>query len=126
MKDIINTGILAFSFLALFGIAEILYHKVNVKAEWTRKLVHFGTGILTLLFPVMLNDHLYVFFLCASFALLLLASLRFNRLKSIHAIDRKSYGSISYPVFERRVFRRREEKKRDFAVSFPKAAFCDF
>jgi dolichol kinase len=97
-NDIINTIYLALSFLALFGLAEILYHYANVKVELTRKLVHFGTGLLTLLFPVMLNNHWLVLFLCASFALILLVSLRFNLLRSINAIDRVSAGSISYPI----------------------------
>lgn len=97
-NDIIHTAILASSFLTLFGAAEILYHKLKVKAELTRKTVHFGTGILTLLFPVLLSSHWYVLFLCASFALILLASLKFGLLRSINAIDRKSHGSISYPV----------------------------
>ncbi|TND08135.1 MAG: phosphatidate cytidylyltransferase [Bacteroidetes bacterium] len=97
-KQLIITGILAASFLVLFGTAEILYHKMKIKAELTRKFVHVGTGALTLLFPVLLDNHWYVLFLCASFAGILLLSLRFNLLKSINAIDRESHGSISYPV----------------------------
>ena len=97
-QDIINTAILATSFLSLFALAELLYHKLKVQVELTRKLVHFGTGIITLLFPLMLGNHWLVLFLCGSFALILLISLKFNLLKSINAIDRKSHGSILYPV----------------------------
>jgi phytol kinase len=97
-KDILNTGILSLSFLVLFGIAEILYHKFKVKAELTRKLVHFVTGILTLLFPILLDNHWLVLLLCGSFALILALSLKFGLIKSINAIDRESHGSISYPI----------------------------
>lgn len=97
-KEILNTAILASAFLALFALAELLYHRFNVRAELTRKLVHFGTGLLTLLFPLMLNNHWAVLFLCVSFAIILITSLRFNFLKSINAIDRKSHGSITYPL----------------------------
>lgn len=97
-QQLINTAILAGSFLALFGLAELLYHFAKVKAEITRKIVHFGTGILTLLFPILLDNHWLVLFLCASFAVILFLSLRFNLLKSINAIDRKSYGSLCYPL----------------------------
>lgn len=97
-NEIIYTAILAASFLLLFGLAELLYYKLKVKAELTRKLVHFGTGMLTLLFPVLLDNQWFVLLLCAGFALILIASLKFNKLKSINAIDRKSYGSILYPV----------------------------
>ena len=92
--NIINTALLASSFLALFGIAEILYHFLKMQAELTRKIVHIGTGLLTLLFPLMLSNHWYVLFLCTSFAAILLASLRLNLLPSINAIGRKSAGSL--------------------------------
>jgi dolichol kinase len=97
-KDIIHTAILATAFLLLFALAELLYHKWKVKVELTRKLVHFGTGIITLLFPILLSNQWFVLFLCGSFAVILLTSLKFNLLKSINAIDRKSHGSILYPV----------------------------
>lgn len=97
-KEIINTIILATAFLLLFAVAEIFYHKLKVKVELTRKLVHFGTGIITMLFPIMIGNHWFVLFLCGSFALILLISLKFNLLQSVNAIERKSYGSISYPL----------------------------
>jgi len=98
MKEIIPPLILACCFLALFGIAELLYHFSQVRAEWTRKIVHIGTGLLTLLFPVVLASHWQVLFLCASFLVILLASLKFGWLPSINAIDRFSYGSILFPI----------------------------
>lgn len=97
-KDLLNTLVLAACFLALFGLAELLYHRLKVKVELSRKIVHVGTGLLTLLFPLMLSNHLFVLLLCGSFAILLICSLRFNFLPSINAIERKSVGSIAYPV----------------------------
>ena len=96
-KEIINTGLLAVLFLLLFAIAEFLYHKLKVKADLTRKIVHFGSGVLTLLFPIMLGNHWLVLILCAGFAIILIVSLKFHFLKSINLIDRISYGSILYP-----------------------------
>lgn len=98
MKEIIPALILACCFLALFALAELLYHVAKVRAEWTRKIVHIGTGLLTLLFPVVLSSHWPVLFLCASFLVILLASLQFGWLPSINAIDRFSYGSILFPI----------------------------
>jgi phytol kinase len=95
--EIINAGLLAISFLVLFALAELLYYKLSVRAEFTRKLVHFGTGLLTLLFPLRLNDQWLVLLLCATFSVIIIASLKFNFLRSINGIDRKSHGSISYP-----------------------------
>lgn len=97
-SEILNAILLAAFFLVLFAIAEVVYHFFKVKAELTRKLVHVGTGLLTLLFPVMLKNHWLVLLLCSSFALILILSLKFNLLKSINAIDRESVGSIAYPI----------------------------
>lgn len=96
--DLLNALILAACFLALFGLAEILYHFLKVKVELTRKIVHFGTGLLTMLFPVLLSNHWWVLVLCTSFAVILIFSLKFKLLPSINAIERESVGSIAYPI----------------------------
>ncbi len=98
MNELISASLLAAGFLVLFAFGEFLYHVVKLGVEWTRKIVHIGTGVLTLLFPVFLQNHWYVFALCASFALILIISLKFNGLKSINAINRKSHGSLYYPL----------------------------
>lgn len=92
-----NFIILASSFLLLFGFAEILYHFFGYKAEFTRKVVHIGTGIITLLFPVMLGNHWLVLLLSVSFLVILCVSLWYNFLPSINAIERFSVGSLLYP-----------------------------
>lgn len=97
-KEIINIILLTGMFLSLFTIAEVLYHRFNIEAENTRKIVHAGTGIITMLFPVFFQSQWPVLFLCASFALILLLSLRFHFLPSVNAIDRASYGSLLYPL----------------------------
>lgn len=94
---IVHTFYLACCFLALFGVAEWLYHKAGWKAEATRKIVHIGTGLLALTFPLLLADHRYVLLLCSSFLVILLLSMRLRLLPSINAIGRKSAGSLAYP-----------------------------
>ena len=99
MKEIIlNMTYLSAAFLSLFGFAEILFYKTRLRVEHTRKLVHFGTGLLTLLFPLYLTSHRQVLLLCGSFLGILVLSQKFDLLKSINAVDRKTYGSILFPV----------------------------
>lgn len=98
IQDLQYILILGFAFLVLFGFAEILHHKFKVDAELTRKTVHLGTGLLTLLFPLMLTSYWSVLALCSSFAVILLLSKRFNFLKSINAVPRTTHGSILYPL----------------------------
>jgi dolichol kinase len=86
------------SFLALFFIAEALYRFAKVQAEYSRKIVHAGTGLLTLLFPIFLTEIWQVSILCGSFLVLLLLSMRLNWFPSIHAVERRTAGSWLYPV----------------------------
>jgi phytol kinase len=97
-QDFLNAILLGVSFLLLFGIGELMFHYFKVKVELTRKFSHAGTGLLTLLFPLLLGSHWLVLFLCSSFAVILLLSMKYGFLKSINAIDRDSVGSIAYPV----------------------------
>jgi dolichol kinase len=98
MNDLLPIAWLSACFIGLFCLSELIHRTTSAKVEHTRKLVHFGTGILTLMFPAFLTSSWSVFALCASFAAILLLSLKYTFLPSINAIDRKSYGSILYPV----------------------------
>jgi dolichol kinase len=98
LPDINALFLLSCFFLILFGFAEFLYHYFKVKGETSRKIVHIGTGILTMLFPVFLTTYWSVVFLCTSFLLLLIVSQKYHFLRSIHDIDRPSLGSLLYPV----------------------------
>lgn len=99
MRDgIWHLVLMAGAFLGLFLLAEVLYRRRAVNAESTRKLVHVGTGLLALLFPVVFTNHWQVLLLCGLFALLLMLSIRHGLLPSINAIRRESYGSLGYPV----------------------------
>ncbi len=97
-KEIINTAILAAAFLVVFGTAEFMYHFLKMAVEITRKFVHIASGFIALLFPLLINNQWYVLFLCASFALILICSIRFDLLPSINAVNRKTLGSIAYPA----------------------------
>lgn len=96
--ELIQVGIYAALFLVLFGLAEILYHYARVYVEITRKMVHIGTGLITLSFPVFLETHWSVLILTVAFVGILSLSKKFNLLKSINDIDRFSRGSILYPI----------------------------
>ncbi len=97
-SNFINLLLLSGLFIALFAVAELLYRFAKVNAEYTRKIVHIGTGLLTMLFPLMFTGYIWVVGICASFFVLLSISLKFGYLPSINAIQRKSHGSLSYPV----------------------------
>lgn len=96
--NVINLSILTVAFLTLFGVAEIAHRFFNISAERTRKFVHVMTGIFTMSFPWLLESHWSVLLLCGGFFIILLLSMKFGFLASINAVERKTAGSLLYPV----------------------------
>ena len=96
--SVLNTIILGFAFLVLFGIGEVLRRKYGYKSEVTRKISHIFSGLITFTFPILINDIWLVLVLSVSFAILLFATKRTKYLDSKHDVERKSVGSYIYPA----------------------------
>ena len=96
--DLFRGAAIAVAFLLLLGIAELLRYRFLWSVEWTRKLVHFGGGIVCLLFPFLILSHWVVLALAISMAAIFLITRRMGLLNSVHGIERKSRGSEYYPV----------------------------
>lgn len=96
--EITYTGIYSAIFMTLFGIAEVMYHKMRVPIEITRKFVHMGTGFVCLSFPFFLSTHWSVLFLTLSFVLILVLSMKYRLLKSINAVRRTTRGAFLFPI----------------------------
>jgi CDP-diglyceride synthetase len=94
----INTLLYFGVFSFVFLLAEVLYHSFKSKVEISRKFVHIGSGLISLSFPFYINNHWVVLLLCSNFILILMLSKRFGFLQSINKIDRKSFGSMLFPV----------------------------
>lgn len=97
-QNYIYTIVLGLGFLTIFLIAEWLYQQKKMSSELTRKLVHFSSGFLILLFPVLLNSIFLVGVLCSSFMALLFISKQLHFFKGIHAVERETHGSFLYPI----------------------------
>ena len=97
-NELLFSGLYVFLFSILFITAEVLYYKVQCKAETSRKFVHIVSGIACLSFPLVFKNHWYVAFLCGGFILILAASLKYKKLPSINNIGRQSFGSWLFPV----------------------------
>lgn len=95
---ITNVLILSAYFLMAFAIGEIGYRFFKIQPEYTRKWSHISSGFLALLFPFMIDDWLYVALICSSFTVILVASKPLGLLPSINAVNRKTYGSILFPL----------------------------
>ena len=88
--------LVALSLLLVF--TELVYRRLGVKGEVTRKFAHFTATLSTVTFPYIFNDHWYVLTLAVIFFVLLYISRNGVQLKSIHDIERISVGSYLLPV----------------------------
>jgi len=86
----------AISFLLIFN--ELIYRRLGLKGEITRKFAHFTATLSTVTFPYLFTEHWYVLVLAVAFFIILFISRNGTQLKSIHDIGRKSVGSYLLPL----------------------------
>jgi phytol kinase len=92
------TIIFLVAFLLLLVFNELVYRRLNLNGELTRKFAHFSGTLSTITFPYLFTNHWYVFSLALIFFALLFISRNYSYLKSIHDIKRISVGSYLLPV----------------------------
>lgn len=98
INQLILTGVflIAISLLLIFN--EMIYRRMGLKGEVTRKFAHMTGTLSTISFPYLFNDHWYVLFLAICFLVLLFISKNTKHLQSIHDISRPSVGSYLLPA----------------------------
>lgn len=98
----INQIVLTFIFLIaisfLLVTTELIYRRLGLKGEVTRKIAHLTATLSTVTFPYLFDDHWYVLALSSFFFIILYISRNGTQLKSIHDITRKSVGSYLLPI----------------------------
>jgi dolichol kinase len=97
-NQIVLTILFLFAILFLLIFNEMVYRRLGLKGEITRKFAHFTATLSTVTFPYLFNSHWYVLILACIFFVLLFVSRNRTYLKSIHDIDRESLGSFLLPV----------------------------
>lgn len=89
---------LAGAFMVIFLLGETIRRLVPSSPELPRKFVHCAGGLTALSFPWLLNRHWTVLGLAAGFSLILAIAKMKGFLKSVHGVERKSYGAMLFPV----------------------------
>lgn len=77
-------------------IAEMWRYFLEAKVEWTRKFVHFCSGVLVSTFPWFLQSIFSVVIIALLMLVVLLVTKKFGLLNSVHSVCRKSYGDVFY------------------------------
>ncbi|HEY7771232.1 MAG TPA: hypothetical protein VIB55_23880, partial [Longimicrobium sp.] len=84
--EVARAAIVSAVLLLLFAGAEAWKRLGNPPPEWTRKLVHFGGGVVAAGFPWVFRWHWTVLVLGSAFATIIFASRRMGMLGSIHGV----------------------------------------
>jgi dolichol kinase len=96
--EIVRGAAVGALFLLIFGAAEAWRSLASPRPEWTRKLVHFCGGLVSLGLPWLVRSHWTVLALGAALAGLLLLTRRLGLLNSVHGVDRRSEGGVYFPL----------------------------
>jgi phosphatidate cytidylyltransferase/phytol kinase len=91
-------SLVVLAIVVLMVVAELWFIFGKPPAEYTRKLVHLGSGFISLSFAFLFESHWSVFVLCVLFVALMLFTKFFGFLKAVHAVQRKSYGALYFPL----------------------------
>ena len=96
--EIVNALILAGAFLLILGLGEVIYHFCPARPEFSRKSVHFLSGLTALSFPYLIQSPWLVLLLALGFSGLIFLAKTRGILKSINDVNRKSQGALFFPV----------------------------
>jgi len=86
------------AFLIILACSEMVYKKLKVDPEYTRKISHIIVTLTSLSFVYTFQSHWYVFGLAVFSFLLLFIGKLLNAFKSIENVQRQSLGSILLPA----------------------------
>lgn len=98
LAELPGTGALALLVIAVFVSAEVAARAGLVDVEATRKFVHVGGGVLTLLVPTVLTSMWSALALALGGAAVLWWSARRHWLRSVHGVGRASSGALLFPL----------------------------
>jgi uncharacterized protein (TIGR00297 family) len=79
-------------------IAELVRKALRWSPEVTRKLVHISTGVLIFFAPDIFSSGIPAILLAVIFISINFAAIKFGLLKGMHGTNRRSYGTVYYPL----------------------------
>lgn len=86
------------AYIGVIGFMEYLHRNYGVKAEYTRKMAHASATISSLLFLVAFDSYWYVFALGIIFFVIFYLGRKYNILRSLESVGRKTSGTYILPM----------------------------
>ena len=85
-------------FYTLVVAVEIWHRRAHPPIEWTRKLVHFGTGLLACAFPWWFDSPWTLLAVAAVGGAPIFVARARGGLQSIFGVERRSFGDVYFPI----------------------------
>ncbi len=96
-RDLTALALVSVCLLAMLALAEHLRARRTWPVEDTRKLVHVACGLVAASFPWVFTHTATVMLLSAGFFALMAATRRLRLLRAVHAVGRRTGGSLYFP-----------------------------
>lgn len=92
------SGLFTIALFIVILIAEGLQKLKHLTSDATRKIVHVTTGFFVAVTPFLFQSRWPILFVCIGFAIINLVAIQLGYLDGMHATQRKSYGTVFYPL----------------------------
>ena len=91
-------GIFFILIIILIFLSEYSYKNNFLKANLNRKIIHFIVGLAVSISPFIFTSNIQPLMLAGIFLIINFFSYKRNKLKSFHNINRKTLGTIFFPL----------------------------
>jgi uncharacterized protein (TIGR00297 family) len=97
-QDLLRLLIVAVGIVLLLVLSEGIRRTFLLANEFSRKLVHIGTGVFVLFAPLWFTNAAPILLIATMFTVLNLVAYKLHWLRSVHHTPRMSYGTVYYPL----------------------------
>ena len=91
-------GIFFLSIIILIFLSEYSYRNDFLEPNLNRKIIHFMVGVAVSFSPFIFLSNIQPLILAVIFLIINLFSYKNNKLKSFHNLNRKTLGTIFFPL----------------------------
>ena len=98
MGEAARAALVLSAFFVLVIAAELWHRRLHPPIEWTRKLVHFGAGLLACAFPWWFDSPWTLLAVAATGGAPIFVARARGGLQSIFGVERRSFGDVYFPI----------------------------
>jgi phytol kinase len=91
-------GIIFTGIIIVLGMAEFIRHYIKWAPESTRQFIHIFIGLIVASGPFIFKANVQLITLSILFIVINMILLMSGKVNSMHATERKSYGTVYFPL----------------------------